>query len=66
MRTVILLLLSVLLNLPLWAQAEQRTASPKELAPVLIVSSYNTAVRNVNENLAEFSRSTPEAAYLIP
>lgn len=37
MRTVILLLLSVLLNLPLWAQAEQRTASPKELAPVVIV-----------------------------
>ncbi len=54
MRTGILLLLSVLLNLPLWAQAEQRTASPKELAPVLIVSSYNTAVRHVNENLAEF------------
>lgn len=54
MRTGILLLLSVLLNLPLWAQAEQRTASPKELAPVVIVSSYNTAVRHVNENLAEF------------
>lgn len=54
MRTGILLLLSVLLNLPLWAQAEPRTASPKELAPVVIVSSYNTAVRHVNENLAEF------------
>lgn len=54
MRTVILLLLSVLLNLPLWAQAERRTAPPKELAPVVIVSSYNTAVRHVNENLAEF------------
>lgn len=54
MRTVILLFLSVLLNLPLWAQAEQRTASQKELAPVVIVSSYNTAVRHVNENLAEF------------
>lgn len=54
MRTVILLFLSVLLNLPLWAQAEQRTASSKELAPVVIVSSYNTAVRHVNENLAEF------------
>ena len=54
MRTVILLFLSVLLNLPLWAQAEPRTASPKELAPVVIVSSYNTAVRHVNENLAEF------------
>lgn len=54
MRTVILLFLSVLLNLPLWAQAEQRTAPPKELAPVVIVSSYNTAVRHVNENLAEF------------
>ena len=54
MRTVILLLLSVLLNLPLLAQAEQRTASSKELAPVVIVSSYNTAVRHVNENLAEF------------
>lgn len=54
MRTVILLFLSVLLNLPLLAQAEQRTASSKELAPVVIVSSYNTAVRHVNENLAEF------------
>lgn len=54
MRTVILLFLSVLLNLPLWAQAEPRTASSKELAPVVIVSSYNTAVRHVNENLAEF------------
>lgn len=54
MRTVILLFLSVLLNLPLWAQAERRTAPPKELAPVVIVSSYNTAVRHVNENLAEF------------
>lgn len=54
MRTVILLLLSVLFNLPLWAQAERRTAPPKELAPVVIVSSYNTAVRHVNENLAEF------------
>lgn len=54
MRTGILLLLSLLFNLPLWAQAEQRTASPKELAPVVIVSSYNTAVRHVNENLAEF------------
>lgn len=54
MRTGILLLLSVLLNLPLWAQAERRTAPPKELAPVVIVSSYNTAVRHVNENLAEF------------
>lgn len=54
MRTVILLLLSVLLNLPLWAQAERRTAPQKELAPVVIVSSYNTAVRHVNENLAEF------------
>lgn len=54
MRTVILLFLSVLLNLPSWAQAEQRTASQKELAPVVIVSSYNTAVRHVNENLAEF------------
>lgn len=54
MRTVILLFLSVLFNLPLWAQAEQRTAPPKELAPVVIVSSYNTAVRHVNENLAEF------------
>lgn len=54
MRTVILLFLSVLLNLPLLAQAERRTAPPKELAPVVIVSSYNTAVRHVNENLAEF------------
>lgn len=54
MRTGILLLLSVLLNLPLWAQAERRTAPQKELAPVVIVSSYNTAVRHVNENLAEF------------
>lgn len=54
MRTVILLFLSVLLNLPLWAQAERRTAPQKELAPVVIVSSYNTAVRHVNENLAEF------------
>lgn len=54
MRTGILLLLSVLFNLPLWAQAERRTASQKELAPVVIVSSYNTAVRHVNENLAEF------------
>lgn len=54
MRTVILLLLSVLLNLPLWAQAERRTAPQKELAPVVVVSSYNTAVRHVNENLAEF------------
>lgn len=54
MRTVILLFLSVLLNLPLWAQAERRTTPPKELAPVVIVSSYNTAVRHVNENLAEF------------
>ena len=54
MRTVILLFLSVLLNLPLLAQAEQRTASSKELAPVVIVSSYNPAVRHVNENLAEF------------
>lgn len=54
MRTGILLLLSVLFNLPLWAQAERRTAPPKELAPVVIVSSYNTAVRHVNENLAEF------------
>lgn len=54
MRTGILLLLSVLFNLPLWAQAERRTASSKELAPVVIVSSYNTAVRHVNENLAEF------------
>lgn len=54
MRTGILLLLSVLFNLPLFAQAERRTAPPKELAPVVIVSSYNTAVRHVNENLAEF------------
>lgn len=54
MRTGILLLLSVLFNLPLWAQAERRTAPPKELEPVVIVSSYNTAVRHVNENLAEF------------
>lgn len=54
MRTGILLLLSVLFNLPLWAQAERRTTPPKELAPVVIVSSYNTAVRHVNENLAEF------------
>lgn len=54
MRTCILLLLSVLFNLPLWAQAERRTAPQKELAPVVIVSSYNTAVRHVNENLAEF------------
>lgn len=54
MRTGILLLLSVLFNLPLWAQVERRTAPPKELAPVVIVSSYNTAVRHVNENLAEF------------
>lgn len=54
MRTGILLLLSVLFNLPLWAQAERRTAPSKELAPVVIVSSYNTAVRHVNENLAEF------------
>lgn len=54
MRTGILLLLSVLFNLPLFAQAERRTAPQKELAPVVIVSSYNTAVRHVNENLAEF------------
>lgn len=54
MRTGILLLLSVLFNLPLFAQTERRTAPPKELAPVVIVSSYNTAVRHVNENLAEF------------
>lgn len=54
MRTGILLLLFVLFNLPLWAQAERRTAPQKELAPVVIVSSYNTAVRHVNENLAEF------------
>lgn len=54
MRTGILLFLSVLFNLPLWAQAERRTAPQKELAPVVIVSSYNTAVRHVNENLAEF------------
>lgn len=54
MRIGILLLLSVLFNLPLWAQAERRTAPQKELAPVVIVSSYNTAVRHVNENLAEF------------
>lgn len=54
MQTGILLLLSVLFNLPLWAQAERRTAPQKELAPVVIVSSYNTAVRHVNENLAEF------------
>lgn len=54
MRTGILLLLSVLFNLPLWAQAEPRTTPPKELAPVVIVSSYNTAVRHVTENLAEF------------
>ena len=54
MRTGILLFFSFLIHLPLWAYTDGYTARSTGPEPVVIVSSCNPAVRNINDNLAEF------------
>lgn len=54
MRTGFLLLLSVLLNLPLWAHGGKGQASHKNVAPVVVVSSYNPDVKSISDNLSAF------------
>ena len=54
MRTGFLLLLSVLLNLPLWAHKGKMQVSNKNVAPVVVVSSYNPDVKSISDNLSAF------------
>lgn len=54
MRTGLLLLLSVLLNLPLWAHKGKEQVSHKNVAPVVVVSSYNPDVKSISDNLSAF------------
>lgn len=54
MRTGLLLLLSVLLNLPLWAHKGKAQVSHKNVAPVVVVSSYNPDVKSISDNLSAF------------
>lgn len=54
MRTGFLLLLSVLLNLPLWAHKGKVQVSHKNVAPVVVVSSYNPYVKSISDNLSAF------------
>lgn len=54
MRTGFLLLLSVLLNLPLWAHKGKMQVSHKNVAPVVVVSSYNPDVKSISDNLSAF------------
>lgn len=54
MRTGFLLLLSVLLNLPLWAHNGKVQVSHKNVAPVVVVSSYNPDVKSISDNLSVF------------
>lgn len=54
MRTGFLLLLSVLLNLPLWAHKGKAQVSHKNVAPVVVVSSYNPDVKSISDNLSVF------------
>lgn len=54
MRTGLLLLLSVLLNLPLWAHKGKMQVSHKNVAPVVVVSSYNPDVKSISDNLSAF------------
>lgn len=54
MRTGFLLLLSVLLNLPLWAHKGKAQVSHKNVAPVVVVSSYNPDVKSISDNLSAF------------
>lgn len=54
MRTGLLLLLSVLLNLPLWAHKGKMQVSHKNVAPVVVVSSYNPDVKSISDNLSVF------------
>lgn len=54
MRTGLLLLLSVLLNLPLWAHKGKMQVSHKNVAPIVVVSSYNPDVKSISDNLSAF------------
>ena len=54
MRTGFLLLLSVLLNLPLWAHRGKMQVSHKNVAPVVVVSSYNPDVKSISDNISAF------------
>jgi hypothetical protein len=54
MRTGFLLLLSVLLNLPLWAHKGKMQVSHKNVAPVVVVSSYNPDVKSISDNISAF------------
>lgn len=49
-----MLLLSVFLNLPLWAHKGKVQASHKNVAPVVVVSSYNPDVKSISDNLSAF------------
>lgn len=54
MRFIICLIISTLLNVHLFAQESTQKELRKNIAPVVIVSSYNPDVRSVSENLSEF------------
>lgn len=54
MRTGFLLLLSVLLNLPLWAHKGKMQVSHKNVAPIVVVSSYNPDVKSISDNISAF------------
>ena len=54
MRTGFLLLLSVLLNLPLWAHKGKMQVSHKNVAPIVVVSSYNPDVKSISDNISVF------------
>ena len=49
-----MLLLSVLLNLPLWAHRGKMQVSHKNVAPVVVVSSYNPDVKSISDNISAF------------
>lgn len=54
MRTGFLLLLSVLRNLPLWAHKGKMQVSHKNVAPIVVVSSYNPDVKSISDNISAF------------
>ena len=49
-----MLLLSVLLNLPLWAHRGKMQVSHKNVAPIVVVSSYNPDVKSISDNISAF------------
>lgn len=54
MRISLMLIISTLLNLAVYAQGVKQSVPSKTAAPVVIVSSYNPDVRSISDNISDF------------